>query len=75
LARKPADVSLLDVVEAIDGPITLNQCTQDPTICSFGEGCPIHSVWCQTRADLVKKLRDATFDKMLKDEKEQSASV
>ena len=36
LARKVDDVSLLDVVEAIDGPITLNECTQDPDACSFG---------------------------------------
>jgi Rrf2 family protein len=30
LARKPEEISLLEVVEAIDGPITLNECTQDP---------------------------------------------
>ena len=65
LARKPKAISLLDVVEAIDGPITLNECTQDPTICSFGESCPIHEVWCETQAELVRKLRESTFDTLL----------
>jgi len=69
LARKPEDVSLLDVVEAIDGPIALNECTQDPGICSFGESCPIHEIWCEAREDLVRKLSESTFDKLLEREK------
>ncbi len=69
LARKPEEISLLDVVEAIDGPITLNECTKDPSICSFGESCPIHDVWCETQADLVKRLSQSTFDKLLERDK------
>ncbi len=65
LARKPKAISLLDVVEAIDGPITLNECTQDPGICSFGDSCPLHEVWCETQAELVRKLRESTFDTLL----------
>ena len=65
LAHKPEDISLLDVVEAIDGPITLNDCTADPDICSFGDNCPLHEVWCETQAELVRRLKDATFDKLL----------
>lgn len=69
LARKPEDVSLLDVVEAIDGPISLNECTQDPSVCAFGESCPIHDVWCETQAELVQRLKESTFDKLLEEEK------
>lgn len=69
LTRKVEDISILDVVEAIDGPITLNECTKDPSVCTFGESCPIREVWCETQADLVKKLKDATFDKLLEKEK------
>lgn len=65
LARKPNEISLLDVVEAIDGPITLNECTRDPSICTFGESCPLHEVWCETQKEMVSKLQAATFDKLL----------
>jgi len=64
LARQPHEVSLLDVVEAIDGPITLNECTQDPSVCAFGDNCPLREVWCEAQAELVYKLRDETFDKI-----------
>lgn len=69
LARVPQEISLLDVVEAIDGPITLNECVSDPSVCSFGDNCPIHEVWCEAKAELVKKLRASTFDKLLEREK------
>ncbi len=69
LAGKPEDISLLDVVEAIDGPITLNECTSDPSVCDFGDHCPIHEVWCEVKADLVRKLRASTFDQLLEREK------
>ncbi len=72
LSRKATEISLLDVVEAIDGPITLNECTQDPSICSFGESCPIHEVWCETQTELVEKLRSITFDKLIAKEKSKA---
>lgn len=68
LAKKPEDISLLDVVEAIDGPITLNECVQDPNVCSFGADCPIHDVWFEAKAELARKLRESTFDKLLERE-------
>jgi len=70
LAKDPEDISLLDVVEAIDGPIYLNECTHDPNVCSFGDNCPIHEVWCQAKAELVEKLRASTFDQLIEREKE-----
>ncbi|MFW5714635.1 MAG: RrF2 family transcriptional regulator [Brevefilum sp.] len=70
LARKPEEINLLDVVEAIDGPISMNECVQDPSICSFGDSCPLHKVWCEAKADLVRKLQEASFDKLLEQEKE-----
>lgn len=71
LARKPEDISLLDVVEAIDGPISLNECTSDPSLCSFGESCPIHEVWCETQKEMVRKLKASTFDKLIEIEKQK----
>jgi len=61
LARSPEEISILEVVEAIDGPLALNECTQNPSACVFGETCPLHSLWCETQAQLVDRLRNTTF--------------
>lgn len=62
LARPPHEITLLEVVEAIDGPIQLNECVGDGGgSCIFGESCPMRPVWCQAQAELVERLRSATF--------------
>ena len=62
LARPPADISLQEVVEAIDGPITLNDCVIDPDSCAFGDECPVHSIWVEAQKELVAKLKATRFD-------------
>lgn len=61
LARNPEEISILEVVEAIDGPISLNECTESPSACPFGEDCPLRSLWCDTQAELVKRLKKTSF--------------
>jgi Rrf2 family protein len=61
LARNPDEVSVLEVVEAIDGPISLNECTENPSACPFGEDCPLRPLWCDTQSELVKRLRKTSF--------------
>lgn len=64
LSRPAASISLLEVVEAIDGPISLNECTLTPDICEFSGDCPMHAIWCETQDDMVKKLRQTTFGQL-----------
>ena len=65
MARTPGEVSILEVVEAIDGPIALNECTAISGSCQFGEDCPMRPIWCDTQAELVEKLRNTTFEQVL----------
>jgi Rrf2 family protein len=62
LAREPKDISLLDVVEAIDGPILLNECVGDPGSCSFSGDCLVHPIWKEAQEGLVGRLRETKFD-------------
>lgn len=61
LARDPSEITLLEVVEAIDGPIQLNECVNDPKACPFGDQCKVHEIWCKAQADLVNKLEGTNF--------------
>jgi Rrf2 family protein len=64
LAREPRDISLLDVVEAIDGPIQLNECVDASGVCTFEDDCPMKPAWCGAQEDLVKRLKSTTFSEM-----------
>jgi Rrf2 family protein len=61
LARPPEAISVLEVVEAIDGPLTLNECTHSEDSCPFGSNCPLRPLWCDTQSELVQRLRNTSF--------------
>ena len=62
LAREPKDISVLDVVEAIDGPILLNECVGTNKPCEFEGDCLVHPIWLEVQESLVKRLGDTRFD-------------
>ncbi len=61
LARPAEQISVLEVVEAIDGPMELNECTSGAGGCPFGENCPLRPIWCDTQRELIEKLRNTNF--------------
>lgn len=65
LGRPPENISLLDIVETIDGPVRLNECVSDPNLCPLGDRCAVHDVWCRAQADLVDRLSQATMAQLL----------
>jgi len=65
LAREPGDITLLEVVEAIDGPIQLNECVGNEGACTFDADCPIKPVWCDAQDELVGRLKSTNFQQML----------
>jgi len=65
LAREAKDITLLEVVEAIDGPIQLNECVAEEGNCLFDANCPIRSVWCEAQEELVTRLKQTDFAQLL----------
>ncbi len=65
LARPPKEITLLDVIESIDGPIMLNECVGEEGDCAFDDDCPLRSVWCDAQEVLVKRLKSTSFQQLL----------
>jgi Rrf2 family protein len=61
LAKPAESISLLDVVEAIDGPILLNDCVAEISSCNYDDDCPLKPVWCDAQKMLVEHLAKANF--------------
>jgi Rrf2 family protein len=64
LAKKPAEISLLNVVEAIDGPVAMNICAVDKKNCCSSTTCAVHPVWVEIRGDVENKLSMWNFAKL-----------
>ena len=56
LAMDPRTLSLLDVVEAMEGPLHLNLCAV-PEPCVYLDRCPIQKAWVEAEESLRESLR------------------
>ncbi len=61
LTRTAAETNLLDVLVAVDGPITEEGCLLGRPACSHPEGCPVRSLNHQVRDLVVEKLSGLTL--------------
>ncbi len=57
LARDPENISVLDVIEAVDGKVSLNECVLDPSECGFIQTCVLYDVWTETTEVLKHQLQ------------------
>ena len=55
LGKPPDDINLLQVIEAVEGPIVLNICQHSPTQC-HEEFCKIRPVWTELQQAVKEKL-------------------
>jgi len=55
------EVTLLDVVEAIEGPIRLNLCLTSGEACRRLGSCPAHPVWAEAQRAMLEVLRRSTI--------------
>ena len=63
LAKEPKEITMKDVVEAVEGPIELNRCLVDPGECNKNHTarCPLHRALFSIRETLNKELASRSF--------------
>ena len=61
LGREPKDITLLDVIVAIEGLIALNACALDKSLCGFSSTCAVHPIWISLRGEFNELLARHNF--------------
>ncbi len=65
--REPADVRLLDVVVAIQGPFQVNRCVIGLDVCPRSGGCPLRPTWLRIQEELEAGLAAQTIGEIAAD--------
>ena len=65
LDRPSEQITVLDVIEAIDGPIAIKECVLHSGRCPYGENCTLQPILCEAQAALVTRLQQTTFDQLI----------
>lgn len=66
LARPASEVTVRDVIEAVEGPVYLNVCLVGPGECTRDTICPVHSVWEEAQEKMMSVLAKASFAELAK---------
>ena len=65
LAKEAAEISLLDIIEAMEGPIQLVPCLPDASKCEHSPRCPASSVWEHIQEQMTLVLGDTSVENLI----------
>lgn len=65
LLKPPTEITLREIVEAGEGPITPQHCTIRGGPCEWDEMCPLHPAWDEATAVLREQLDQSTLAEVL----------
>jgi Rrf2 family iron-sulfur cluster assembly transcriptional regulator len=68
LARPASEITLRQVIEGLQGPISLNRCLDVREVCPHEEHCAISLVLRQAQEQLLETLDAASFDALAEEE-------
>ena len=64
LGRAPENITLLEVVEAVEGPIVPNRCVCIPSDCDRSDYCNVHPIWKRVQGDVRGVLSGVTLKEL-----------
>lgn len=65
LARPANQISLVDIIHAMDGPIGVTECSVTPGLCTQEAGCAVRANWLRINQAVLGVLQAITLDQML----------
>lgn len=66
LARPASQITLRQVVEAVEGPIIPNRCLIGKGTCSRDDSCSVHPVWRRVQNEVVAILDGITLEDLVR---------
>lgn len=67
LSRPPAAISAVDIIEAIDGPVAVTECTLGAGLCELEATCRLSSQWQHLSVAVRRALAEITLEDLIGD--------
>ena len=61
LAREPADISAADVIDALEGPVSITECSAADRHCDLEAHCSVGSAWQRINIAIRRALNDISL--------------
>jgi len=66
LARSPAEISAASVIDALDGPVSITECSANDSHCDFESFCNVGSAWQRINIAIRRALDDVSLVDLLR---------
>jgi Rrf2 family iron-sulfur cluster assembly transcriptional regulator len=67
VSRGPGEINLLEVVEAVQGPVRLNRCLMDDGACPRKANCPVRARIGELQGRMEEYLQSVTLKELVTD--------
>ena len=64
LAKSPDDITILDIIESIEGTVSINQCVNFSGTCDRENFCPVREVWKKTQKEIFNILKGTSMQSL-----------
>ena len=65
LNQKPVKITVIQIVEALEGPIELVECVASKNFCNRVNSCVMHDIWCELGQAMRGVLKTTTLEDLL----------
>ncbi len=65
LTKAPEDINLGDVVQAVEGTLSLVECVKVPSVCHRVDSCVTRDIWGELSEKIVETLESITLEDMV----------
>lgn len=72
LARSPAEITMAQVMQALEGYVPPMECLPNPDFCKLSPGCALREVWQQIDAMTQQVLSSTTIEELARHHKIES---
>ena len=69
LARPAGEITILQIVERLEGPMDTGECVLRGGPCHWEGVCAVHGVWASAREDFARSLSTATLARVAEDDR------
>lgn len=65
LIKSPAELTLKEILKAVEGPMCVVECTKNPALCKRAKNCLTRGVWSELSDKISEILSGVTLEKII----------
>ena len=67
LAKDPSEITIIDIISAVRGPIAISKCLQQDSQCKYENSCKVQNLWKKAQEHLIMILNKTTIADLTED--------